>query len=64
VVFGRAVDLVAINNAQTDPAIRALRHGRLLSDQMRSVRIAFEVRTRNEALDLEPVRVPSPKFQH
>jgi hypothetical protein len=32
-----------------------LRDGRLLIDRNRSARIAFEVRTRNEAFDLEPM---------
>jgi len=32
-----------------------LRDGRLVVDRDRSARIAFEVRTRNEAFDLEPI---------
>jgi hypothetical protein len=35
--------------------IRVLRDGRLLVDRDPSARIAFEVRTRNEAFDLEPI---------
>jgi len=54
-VFGRPVDLLVLNDAATDLAIRVLRHGRLLIAQMPAVRIGFEVRTRNEAFDLEPV---------
>jgi predicted nucleotidyltransferase len=53
--LGTRVDLVVLNDAPVDLAIRVLRHGRLLSDLNRSKRIAFEVRTRNEAFDLEPV---------
>jgi hypothetical protein len=56
-----------LNDAPVDLSIRVLRHGRLIVDRNRSARIAFEVRTRNEAFDLEPVlaryrsaRVPRP----
>jgi hypothetical protein len=44
-----------LNEASVDLRIRVLRDGRLLADVDRSARIAFEVRTRNEAFDLEPV---------
>ncbi len=54
-VLGRQVDLVVLNDAPVDLAIRVLRRGQLLSDLNPSQRIAFEVRTRNEAFDLEPV---------
>ena len=54
-VLGRPVDLVALNDAPVDLRIRVLRHGRLLLDRVPQARIAFEVRTRNEAFDLEPV---------
>ena len=53
--LGREVDLVVLNDAPVDLRARVLRHGRLLVERNRSARIAFEVRTRNEAFDLEPV---------
>jgi len=53
--LGVPVDLVALNDAPVDLRIRVLRDGRLLIDGDPSARIAFEVRTRNEAFDLEPV---------
>lgn len=53
--LGRTVDLVLLNDAPVDLRIRVLREGRLLVDRDRAARIAFEVRTRNEAFDLEPV---------
>lgn len=53
--LGRPVDLVVLNEAPADLRIRILRDGQLLVDRDRSARIAFEVRTRNEAFDLEPV---------
>jgi uncharacterized protein YutE (UPF0331/DUF86 family)/predicted nucleotidyltransferase len=54
-VLGRPVDLVVMNDAPADLSIRVLRDGRLLLDRNPSARIAFEVRTRNEAFDLESV---------
>ena len=52
---GVPVDLVIVNDAPVDLRIRVLRQGRLLVDRDRSARIGFEVRTRNQAFDLEPV---------
>jgi predicted nucleotidyltransferase len=54
-VLGRAVDLVVLNDAAADLRVRVLRDGRVLVDRDRGRRIAFEVQTRNEAFDLEPV---------
>jgi uncharacterized protein len=58
------VDLVVLNDAPVDLRIRVLRDGRLLIDRDRSARIAFEVHTRNEFFDLEPMlthyRAPRP----
>lgn len=54
-VLRRPVDLVALNDAPVDFRNRVLREGRLLLDRRPAARIAFEVRTRNEAFDLEPV---------
>jgi predicted nucleotidyltransferase len=54
-VLRRPVDLVVLNDAPVDLRSRVLRDGVLLVDRNRSARIAFEVRTRNEAFDLAPV---------
>lgn len=53
--LGRPVDAVVLNRAPMDLRARVLRNGRLILDIDRSRRIAFEVRTRNEAFDLEPI---------
>ncbi len=53
--LGKPVDLVVLNDAPVDLRIRVLRDGHLLIDRIPAARIAFEVRTRNEAFDLEPV---------
>lgn len=52
--IGRSIDLVLLNGAPVDLAARVLRDGRLLLDRDRSVRIRFEVKTRNEYFDLLP----------
>ena len=54
-LLGRAVQVVALNRAPVDLRARVLRDGQLLVDLDRSARIRFEVQTRNEAFDLEPV---------
>lgn len=61
--LGRPVDLVVLNEAPVDLRIRVLRDGRLILDSDPSARIAFEVRTRNEAFDLAPIleRYRSPR---
>lgn len=53
--LGAPVDLVVLNDAPVDLSIRVLRQGHLVVDRDRSARIGFEVRTRNEAFDLEPM---------
>jgi len=53
-LLGRRCDVVALNAAPVDLAIRVLRAGVLLLDRDRSARIRFEVRARNEFFDLEP----------
>lgn len=53
--LGRRVDLIVLNDASPDLRARILRTGELILDADRSARIAFEVRTRNEAFDLEPI---------
>jgi predicted nucleotidyltransferase len=52
--LGRAVDLVVLNDAPVDLVHRVLRDGVLLFDTKKSVRIAFEVKARNEYFDLLP----------
>jgi len=54
-VLGRAVQIVVLNRAPVDLRIRVLRDGRLVLDRDPSARIRFEVQTRNEAFDLEPI---------
>ena len=50
------VQVVALNRAPADLVHRVLRDGRLVLDRDRSVRIRFEVRSRNEYFDLAPIR--------
>jgi predicted nucleotidyltransferase len=63
-LLGRPVQLVVLNRAPVDLRARVLRQGRLLLDVDPSARIRFEVQTRNEAFDLEPIlreyRTPRP----
>lgn len=54
-VVQRPVDLIVLNRAATDLRARVLREGRLIFDGDPSARIRFEVQTRNEAFDFEPV---------
>lgn len=54
-LLGRTVQVVELNRAPVDLRARVLREGKLLVDRDRSARIRFEVQTRNEAFDLEPV---------
>lgn len=49
------VQVVVLNRAPVDLVIRVLRDGRLLVDRDRSKRVQFEVRSRNEFWDLEPI---------
>jgi predicted nucleotidyltransferase len=53
--LGRPVEVVVLNTAPADLRRRVLAGGRLLAEPDRSSRIAFEVRTRNEAFDLDPI---------
>jgi hypothetical protein len=50
-----AVDLVVLNHAPADLAHRVLRDAVLVSERNPSARIRFEVRSRNEYFDLEPI---------
>ncbi len=49
------VQLVVLNRAPTDLIHRVLRDGKLVLDRDRSARIRFEVRSRNEFFDLQPI---------
>lgn len=53
-LLGKPVQVVVLNRAPVDLAIRVLRDGKLLVDRDRSKRIDFEVKTRFELWDLEP----------
>jgi predicted nucleotidyltransferase len=53
--LGRTVQLVVLNSAPVDLRIRVLRAQRLLVDRNKPARIRFEVATRNEYFDLEPM---------
>ncbi len=55
-LLGRSVQVVALNRASADVVHRVLRDGRLILDRDRSARIRFEVRSRNEYFDMEPIR--------
>nr|AFK83598.1 nucleotidyltransferase [uncultured bacterium] len=54
-LLGVPAQVVVLNRAPVDLAHRILRDGKLLVDRNSSVRIAFEVRARNEFFDLKPV---------
>jgi uncharacterized protein len=54
-VLGRRVDLVVLNRAPPDLVHRVLRDGRVIVDRHRARRLEFEVKARNEYLDLLPV---------
>ena len=49
------VQVVVLNSAPVDLAIRVLREGELFLENDRRARIRFEVQTRNEFFDLEPI---------
>lgn len=51
----RDVQIVVLNTAPCDLVHRVLRDARLVLDRRPSVRVAFEIRARNEFFDLEPV---------
>ncbi|HXO22525.1 MAG TPA: nucleotidyltransferase domain-containing protein [Thermoanaerobaculia bacterium] len=53
--LGRDVQVVVLNRAPVDLVHRVLRDGKLIYERDRSRRIAFEVRSRNEFFDLQPV---------
>ena len=53
--IGRTVQVVSLNSAPPDLAIRVLRGSELIYEGDRSARIRFEVLTRNVFFDLEPI---------
>jgi uncharacterized protein len=53
--LGTAVDVIVMNTAPVDLVHRILRDGRLVLERDRSLRIAFEVRARNQFFDLLPI---------
>jgi predicted nucleotidyltransferase len=53
-LLGKPVQVVVLNRAPVDLAVRVLRDGKLLVDRDRTKRIDFEVKTRFELWDLEP----------
>ena len=54
-LLGRTVQVVTLNTAPADLRARVLRDGVLILDRDPSLRIRFEVRTRNEWFDLQPI---------
>ena len=54
-LLGRATQVVTLNTAPADLRARVLRDGVLILDRDPSLRIRFEVRTRNEWFDLQPI---------
>ena len=54
-LLGRPVDVVVLNSAPADLRIRVMRDGQLVFESDASARVRFEVSTRNEAFDLEPI---------
>ena len=54
-LLGRPTQVVAMNHAPVDLRVRVLRDGVLVLDRDPTARVRFEIRTRNEWFDLEPV---------
>lgn len=53
--LGRTVEVVVANSGPPDLLHRVLRDGVLLLDRDRRARILFEVRTRKEFFDMQPI---------
>ena len=53
--LGRHVDVVVLNTAPADLRIRVLRDGQLVFEGDARTRVRYEVATRNEFFDLEPI---------
>ena len=49
-----SIDLIVLDDAPVDLIHRVLRDGQLLYDDDPSLRVRFEVRSRNEYFDLQP----------
>ena len=54
-LLARPVQVVTMNHAPVDLRARVLRDGVLVLDRDPSMRLRFEIRTRNEWFDLEPM---------
>jgi len=54
-LLGRPVQVIVLNTAPVGLVHRVLRDGVLLLDSAKSARIRFEVRSRNEFFDLQPI---------
>ncbi len=54
-LLGQATQVVTLNTAPADLRARVLRDGVLILDRDPSLRIRFEVQTRNEWFDLQPI---------
>ncbi len=54
--LGRQVQVVILNRAPCDLAHRVRRDGRILVERNRRRRVAWEVKSRNEYFDMEPIR--------
>ena len=54
-LLGRPTQVVTLNHAPVDLCVRVLRDGVLVLDRDPTARVRFEIRTRNEWFDLEPV---------
>lgn len=54
--IGRPVQLVILNRAPCDLAHRVRRDGVIVIDRNQRKRIAWEVKSRNEYFDMEPIR--------
>ena len=54
-LLGRPTQVVTLNTAPADLRARVLRDSVLILDRDPSLRIRFEVRTRNEWFDLQPI---------
>ncbi len=55
-VLRRPAEVVMLNGAPSDLVHRVLRDGVVLLDRDRAARICFEVQSRNEYFDMEPIR--------
>lgn len=63
-VVGKPVQVVVLNRASPDLVHRVLRDGRLILESDRSVRVRFEVRSRNEFFDVLPTLLRYRRLPH